>query len=116
MAALSERKLSIVRMLVESAPDQVIGGLHSALAESTGDTPLASVRRLVEAEARERRLRNLILQPIAPLCGGDGQDEHFLVFPGRALSTLWRGLRAKAPALIAEAEVALYDYRPGDQA
>jgi hypothetical protein len=48
------------------------------------------------------------------MCVGDGRDPHFLVFPGRALSAMWRGLKAKAPALIAEAETALYDFRPGD--
>ncbi|WP_165842832.1 hypothetical protein [Phenylobacterium deserti] len=114
MPALSERKLQIVRTLMESAPDQVIGGLHAALADTGGDTPLASVRRLVEGEARERRLRNIILEPIAPMCVGDGRDPHHLVFPARALGAVWRGLKTVAASQIAEAELALYDYRPGE--
>jgi hypothetical protein len=114
MVALSERKLEIVRTLVESAPDQVIGGLHAALADTGSETPLASVRRLVENEARDRRLRNIILEPIAPMCVGDGRDPHFLVFPARALALLWRGLKASKPSLIGDAEIALYDYRPGE--
>ena len=114
MPALSERKLEIVRTLMEAAPDQVIGGLHAALADTGGDTPLASVRRLVETEARERRLRNIILEPIAPMCVGDGRDPHHLVFPARALNAVWRGLKVVAASQIAEAELALYDYRPGE--
>lgn len=116
MAALSERKLDIVRGLVETAPDRVVGGLHAALAEAGGDSALASVRRLVEAEARDRRLRNIVLLPIAPLCVGDGRDPTRLIFPGKVLGLLWRGLKVSAPAAIAAAELALYDYRPGETA
>ncbi len=97
MAALSDRKIEIVRTLVESAPDKIVGGLQRALAESSGDTILASVRQLVEAEAKDRLLRNAIFQPIVPLCVGDGSDERSLVFPVRALATLWRGLKAAEP-------------------
>lgn len=113
MAALSERKLQIVRTLVEAAPDQVVSGLHTALAEAGADSPLASVRRLVETEARDRRLRNVVLQPMIPLCVA-GAHPGRLVFPSRALSNVWRGLKAVAPAAVANAEIALYDYRPGE--
>jgi len=66
MVDLSERKIAIVRTLVESAPDRVVGRLQEALVDSAGDTVLAGVRRLVEIEAAVRRLRNAILRPIAP--------------------------------------------------
>jgi hypothetical protein len=114
MPALSERKMQIVRTLVEAAPDQVVGGLHAALAGTGGDSALASVRRMVESEARDRQLRNIILQPIVPMCVGDGRDPHNLVFPGRVLGAVWRGLKAIAPTQIAKAELSLYDYRPGE--
>jgi hypothetical protein len=112
MAALSERKIQIVKALVEAAPDKVVGGLEAALAEATGDSALASVRRLVDAEARDRRLRNLVLQPIAPLCVGDGRDPQRLVFPSRVLGQLWRGLKAIAPGPVEEAGFCVVDYRP----
>ena len=106
MVALSDRKLEIVRTLVESAPDKIVGGLQRALAETAGDTVLASVRVLVEAEAGDRMLRNTVFQPVAPLFVGDGSDTHSLVFPARALACLWRGLKASAEPQMAAAAAA----------
>jgi hypothetical protein len=114
MVALSERKMEIVRTLVAAAPDKVVDGLHRALADAGGDSPLASVRRLVEHEVRERQLRNIVLQPIAPMCVGDGKDPHGLTFPSYVLPLIWKGLKAIAPVEIEKAAVALYDYRPGE--
>lgn len=114
MAALSERKLEIVRTLVETAPDRVVDGLQHALADASGDTALASVRRLVENEARDRTLRNIVLLPIAPMCVGDGRDPLRLTFPARVMGLLWRGLKGQAPAIVHNAELALFDYRPGE--
>jgi hypothetical protein len=113
MAALSEQKLEIVRSLIETAPDHVVGGLHSALAAASGEAALTTVRRIVEVESRDRQLRNLVLQPIQPMCVGDGRDPEQLIFPVRVLGLLWRGLKAEAPDVVREAELALYDYRPG---
>jgi hypothetical protein len=103
MVALSDRKIAIVKTLVESAPDKIVGGLQRALAESAGDTVLASVRQLVEAEAADRMLRNAVFQPVTPLFVGDGSDKHSLVFPARALAMIWRGLKAEAPVEMAAA-------------
>ncbi|HEY0435465.1 MAG TPA: hypothetical protein VGC92_02420, partial [Phenylobacterium sp.] len=106
MVALSDRKIEIVRTLVESAPDRIVGGLQRALAETSGDTVLASVRLLVEAEARDRMLRNAVFSPVAPLCVGDGSGAESLVFPARALALVWRGLKSQAPKEMAAAETA----------
>ncbi|HEY2752790.1 hypothetical protein [Phenylobacterium sp.] len=104
MVALSDRKIEIVRTLVEAAPDKIVGGLHEALAQTGGaDTGLADVRRLVEAEARDRVLRNAIFEPVAPLFVGDGSDRRSLVFPARALPCIWRGLKVVAPTEVAAA-------------
>lgn len=103
MVALSDRKIEIVRTLVESAPDRIVGGLQKALSETGGDTVLASIRQLVEVEAADRMLRNAIFQPIVPLCVGDGSGTASLVFPARALACLWRGLKVFAPAEVAGA-------------
>lgn len=107
MVALSERKIAIVRSLVESAPDRVVGRLQEALVDSAGDTILAGVRRLVEVEAADRRLRNAVLQPIAPMCMGDGVDSRRLIFPGRVLPHLWHGLRDLAPDIVAAVETSI---------
>ncbi|HEY2357794.1 MAG TPA: hypothetical protein VGH86_10120 [Phenylobacterium sp.] len=104
MVALSDRKIEIVRTLVEAAPDKVVGGLQRALAEaSSEDSLLAGVRQLVEAEARDRMLRNAVFQPVVPLFVGDGSDRHSLVFPAVALPGMWRGLKALVPAEVAAA-------------
>ncbi len=114
MAALSERKLEIVRTLVETAPDSIVDGLNQALCEASGDTALGSVRRLVETEARDRRLRNVVLLPIAPMCVGEGRDPLRLTFPIRIMGLIWRGLKAQAPAVVRNAELAHYEYQPGE--
>lgn len=103
MVALSDRKIEIVRTLVESAPDKIVGGLQRALSETGGDTVLASIKQLVEAEASDRLLRNAVFQPVTPLCVGDGSDKRRLVFPARALACIWRGLKVIAPEEIAAA-------------
>src|ERR1700759_4635777 len=104
MAALSEHKLDIVPTLVETAPDKVVDGLQAALASASGESALASVRRIVEGETRDRQLRNIVLGPIAPLCVGDGREADRLVFPARVLPLMWRGLKAQAPSVVRNAE------------
>jgi hypothetical protein len=93
MAALSERNIGIVRTLVSTAPDAIVGGLQQALAGASEASALGSVRRLVETEAAERILRNRILGPIVPLCVGDRAGPRALSFPWRVLPLLWDGLR-----------------------
>ena len=91
MSALSERKVEIVRMLVETAPDRVVGSLRQALSETPDDSALGGVRRLVEYEAQDRTLRNLTLAPVAPMCMA-AVDARVMSFPPRAFAQLWRGL------------------------
>ena len=112
MAALSERQIAIVRTLVESAPDKVVGGLQQALAETPPASALGGVRRLVESEVADRTLRNTILSPLAPMCVGAGDDPRALTFPSRALALVWRGLRASEAEEIEKARLALEDDAP----
>lgn len=104
MVALSERKIAIVRTLVETAPDKIVGGLQAALSQTASDSALGGVRELVEAEFRDRTLRNLILQPIAPMCVGAGDDPRNLTFPSRVLPLIWRALRESHEELIEQVE------------
>lgn len=114
MAGLPDAKIDIVRTLVREAPDKVVDGLRNALALVDGDTALAGVRRVVDAEVDDRNLRNKVLEPIAPLFIGVGASPDALVFPVRALSLLWRGLKSQAPGDVAKAAHFLLDYRPGE--
>ncbi len=114
MPGLSDRKIEIVRHLVESAPDKIVGGLQNALAAASGDSVLAGVRRLVENEVADRRLRNAVLAPIAPLCGPGAADKDHISFPPRVLALIWRGLKETCPTEILKAERTLADYRANE--
>ena len=95
MTALPARKIEIVRRLVESAPDRVVGSLQQALSATPPESALGAVKAVVETEVADRNLRNIIFQPIAPLCvGGDAQG---LTFPARSLFFIWRALKALLP-------------------
>ena len=111
MPGLSDRKIEIVRHLVESAPDKIVGGLQNALAAASGDSVLAGVRRLVESEVADRRLRNAVLSPIAPLCVAGAAEQDHIRFPSRVLALIWRGLKETCPTEVLKAERTLADYR-----
>ncbi len=110
MGGLPEQKLAILRQMVESAPDRVVGDLRGALSAAAGDSGLMDVRALVETEARDRQLRNAALYPIAPLCVGDGRTER-LTFPSRALALVWRGLRDQATHEVARAAALVEEFQ-----
>lgn len=112
MVALSERKIQIVRTLVGTAPDRVIGNLRQALAETAEDSALGGVRRLVETEVSDRTLRNTVLRPVAPMFAGGGDSADTLTFPTRALALLWRGLKVADPPGIAQACAEADDLTP----
>lgn len=97
MPGLTERKIEIVRSLMEVSPDRVVGALREALASTSGDDAMADVRRLVEAEAKDRRLRSIALEPAAALFVADGRATDRLTFPAAALALIWKGLKAQAP-------------------
>lgn len=114
MAGLPEQKIEIVRTLVQSAPDSVVGNLQAALMNAGADPALSSVRRLVEVEAADRRLRNMVLASIAPLCVGDGRNPDYLRFPAATLGAIWRGLRTACPHEVEFAAAVLIDFRPDE--
>ena len=104
MSDLAQHKVQILKTVVEAAPDAVIRNLELALSADPGGT-LAAVRAMVEAESRERLMRNIVLSPVAPLCVGaflDGRQ----AFPGGALNNLWRGLKAVEPQKVRAAILA----------
>lgn len=109
MPALSEHKTEKVRGLVEAAPDRLLEQLQAALAALPADAALSAVIRVVDGESRDRKLRNMVLEPIVALCG-DGDD----AFPSAALSHLWRGLKGVAPEGVRQAQSMMFDYRPGE--
>ncbi len=102
MAVLTARKREIVQSVIEAAPDSAIRSLELALAsDGAGDGLMSGVRALVEHEAGDRYLRNIVFEPIVPLCAVREPDA--LTFPSHVLGRLWRGLRAIEPDMVKSA-------------
>ncbi|MEI9890091.1 MAG: hypothetical protein WDN45_05175 [Caulobacteraceae bacterium] len=98
-AALNDR-LGIVRTLLETAPDNVVRDLDSALRADTS-APLAPVRAMVRAELSDRHVRDVVLAPVGPLCTPRADGFKQALFPAGALSRVWRALRALEPKTVA---------------
>ena len=97
MTQLSEVKVALVKGLIEQAPDLAIQNLLAALrADSRHDESLTVVQRMIEVEATDRRARNLVFAPIAPLCAVAGPFSG-LSFPPRALTLVWKALKEASP-------------------
>ena len=93
MTQMSDVKVTLVRGLIEQAPDLAIQSLLQALgADSRHDESLTVVQHMVELEAGDRRARNLVFAPIAPLCMLAGPFSG-LSFPPRALTLIWKALK-----------------------
>ena len=100
MAALPERKIAIVRTLVETAPETILLNLQKALEGTEDESSLGGVRRLVEAEIADRALRDAIFEPVVPLFNAANREPRRLTFPPRALTLMWQALReVEAPAV-----------------
>ncbi len=110
MAQLTEAKAALLRTMLGASPDTVIRSLTQAL---SSDGPyaasLAAVRVLVETEAQDRRVRNTVFAPVAPLC----RPSAFAVvtFPSQALSLMWKGLKQAQPNETAHAASLIVDWR-----
>ena len=104
MSQMSEVKAALVKGLIEQAPDLAIQNLLMALqADRRHDEGLAAVQRMIETEASDRRARNLVFAPIAPLCASAGPFSG-LSFPPRALTLIWKALKQEQPDDVAEAK------------
>jgi hypothetical protein len=113
MSQISEAKLQIIRTLLEQAPDSAVRTLLRALCDGELDAGLMAVRTLVEQEANERRARNVVLAPLASLCGVDARLST-IHFPPRTLKLIWKGLTAVAPPDVDRAVTMVADWRPDE--
>jgi hypothetical protein len=104
MNQMSEAKLALVKGLIEQAPDVAIQNLLLALrSDRRHDAGLTLVQKMIEAEAGDRRARNMVFAPIAPLCAAAGPFSG-LSFPPRALALIWKALKAEYPDDVAAAK------------
>ena len=94
MAQLSDNQLDTVRALLTSAPDGAVSDLETALASgSERHTTMRMIHGMVAAEATDRRARNAVFRPLAPLCGAPRAGLRSPIFPLSALRGVWRGLK-----------------------
>src|ERR1700761_2078214 len=97
MAAPSQDRTSVVRALVEAAPDSVVRSLEAALRGETAGGSLSAVKAIVFEEMRDRQIRDAVFGPLTPLFSlrADGCDQ--LQFPRVALGRMWRALKTTQP-------------------
>jgi hypothetical protein len=108
---MSDSKLEMVRALIGQAPDSAIRSLLLALSADQGhDGGLSRVHALIEAEASDRRARNMAFSPIAPLCVEPGPFTG-LCFPPRTLSLAWKALKQEAPDEVKAVKALAADWR-----
>jgi hypothetical protein len=87
-------------MVIEQAPDNIVRSLDTALQSSRGG-PMAEVHGLVSAEITDRRVRNSVFGPIAPLCRKVAEEPSYL--PPASPRLLWAALKRDQPSEVAEA-------------
>jgi len=111
MSHVSDAKVTLVRSLLEQAPDSAVQNLLLALtSDRAHDAGLSAVQFMVETEAADRRARNIGFAPIAPLCGPPGPFSG-LAFPTRTLYLIWKALKEIAPDDVLAAKIQVADWR-----
>lgn len=97
MAGLSTKQLTIIRTLIDSAPDGVVTRLDRALTSQPLEGKMAEVRDLVGAEIADRKARNFVFQPFIPMCPRVAPTDGRKYFPFKTIALLWTALNAYAP-------------------
>lgn len=115
MGELAPAKLEILRRIVDAAPDRALHDLCQALSsDGPYDDGLTAVRTVLEAERKDRRVRNAVLGPVAPMCASGRIGR--LKFPPGVLKALWRAVKAAAPDEAEQAAGMLSEWREVDPA
>ena len=114
VAGLTDSQIAGLKTLFTVATDSVVRSLELALAEDAQrGGPIAAVHQMAAEEARDRRVRGVVLGPVAPLCRPSNWSA--VSFPSAALSAVWRGLKdAESANVIAAEEAAAAARNAGD--
>lgn len=95
--ALSDRQRMQVAALLERLPEPMLSEMEGALLKAAADPLMDAIRRLVESEFTDRRLRKTVFAPIQPLFTEGPGGLLDIGLPPVALERVWRGLKANAP-------------------
>ncbi len=117
MGHLTQTRMGTVRRLLEQAPDAAVHDLERLIEQEADlDLPVEPLRDLLKDELADRRLREDVFAPLAPLfTSTDGRDS--LRLPTSVQSVLWRdvktafgdGVRAARTAVQVQARQHSYD-------
>ncbi|HXQ45239.1 MAG TPA: hypothetical protein VN806_01410 [Caulobacteraceae bacterium] len=92
MPGLTDSQIAGLKTLFAVATDSVVRSLELALAEDAArGGPIAAVHQMAAEEARDRRVRGVVLGPVTALCRPSQWST--VSFPAAALSLVWRGLK-----------------------
>jgi len=104
MGELNQARLLAVRALLQRAPDFAVQSLSNLLAsDQSNDRSLHLVRQLVNAEAKDRRLRTLAFEPLTVLCKPPTTIPR-LSFPPTTPTLLWQAVKAYRPSFVTRLE------------
>ena len=109
MPGLSDSQLAVIRRLVDTAPDSAIRSLDMALAAET-EGAMAMIRKLVNAEAAERKARAMVFGPVMALCPRQPTLRHDC-FPFKTPVALWKALKTVTPVDVEDALIACAAWR-----
>ncbi len=112
MGQLSATRTEQVRHLIRMMPDKALQTLDGALSGGGQDPRLLEVHDLIGDERMDRRLGEIVLGPVAPLCRLSLFSSQPL--PPDAPRRLWAALILDEPHLVEEARRALHDLQIED--
>jgi hypothetical protein len=110
MPGLTAQQTTVIRTLIDTAPDSAIRSLDAALASEPLEGAMAEIRDLVAFEAAERKTRTLVFQPLAALCPRKAPVSPHKTFPYKTLVLLWSALRSYAPDQASLAQAACLNW------
>lgn len=99
MADLSAAQRAALAQLVACCPDPLLAQLTAVTGAMTGARAWR-VRELVEAEALDRRRRDVVFAPLLPLFSARADGLPGLSFPAAVLPRLWRAATRNEPELL----------------
>lgn len=116
MGELSEVRVGAVRRLIEQVPDSAIRTLEAALANGGRQSgSMAVVQDMVNAELAGRQVRDLVFEPLLPVCAPPVDDLQRLTFPASAPGHAWRALKAVDLEQVEAAVAAAASMQPEDE-
>jgi hypothetical protein len=112
----SQARMSIVRRLLQQAPDTAVQSLEDFLDGEVGaEAPSDAVRDMIAAERDERRLRHAVFDPLAPVFAPP-RGLMRLHLPSDAPSLVWRALKESGPDDLARMATAFAESLARDKA